>query len=124
VDDIETQLRGLCGKLADEFRGSPDPTLENDRRGLVEAWRVYQRRLEVLETKDQRDAVRSTRRIIRFGLDRLREFGCFALIRERDEDAWQPTRRYQLLVQQLGATKVYEIVREALNRAAPPDEVR
>jgi hypothetical protein len=116
VEEVEAQLRGLCERLAELARSEPDPQASDEERGLVEAWRIYQRRQEILDTKDDRQAARATRRIIERGLDRLRDFGCFTETRQGDERAWQPARRYHTLVQQFAATRVHEIVREVVNR--------
>lgn len=120
VDEVEAQLRQLCERLSEEARGTPDPNAEDARRGLIEAWRVYMQRLDTMETRDSRKAMRATRRIIEYALDRLREFGCFTQVRQGAGNAWQPTRRYQVMVQQLAGTTVFELVREALNDPASP----
>lgn len=122
VDEVEAQLRQLCERLADEAREAPDPNADDENRGLVEAWRVYMQRLDTMETRDSRKAMRATRRIIEFSLDRLREFGCFTQVRLGPNTAWQPTRRYQVIVQQLAGTAVFQLVREVLD--APPAATR
>jgi hypothetical protein len=112
IDEVEVQLRQLCERLSEEARGTTDPAASDEARGLIEAWRVYLRRLDTMETRDSRKAMRATRRVIEYALDRLREFGCFTQVREGDEPAWQPTRRYQVMVQQLAATALFQLVRE------------
>jgi hypothetical protein len=119
VDEVETQLRQLCERLSEEARGAPDPNADDERRGLIEAWRVYAQRVDTMETRDARKAVRATRRIIEYALDRLREFGCFTQVRQATDTAWQPTRRYQVMVQQLAATTLFQLVRERLDAASP-----
>jgi hypothetical protein len=118
VDEIEAQLRQLCERLSEEARSAPDPNAEDERRGLIEAWRVYMQRLDSMETRDARKAMRATRRIIEYALDRLREFGCFTQVRQGAETAWQPTRRYQVMVQQLAGTTLFQLVRDALDAAS------
>lgn len=120
VDEVEAQLRQLCERLSEEARGAPDPNAADERRGLIEAWRVYMQRLDTMETRDSRKAMRATRRIIEYSLDRLREFGCFTQVRQGSDAAWQPTRRYQVMVQQLAATTLYQLVREALEAPSDP----
>ena len=115
VDEVEAQLRQLCERLSEEARAAPDPNAEDERRGLIEAWRVYMQRLDTMETRDSRKAMRATRRIIEYSLDRLREFGCFTQVCLGAETAWQPTRRYQVMVQQLAGTALFQLVREALD---------
>jgi hypothetical protein len=115
VDEVEAQLRQLCERISEEARSEPDPGASDENRGLIEAWRVYLQRLGTMETRDSRKAMRATRRIIEYSLDRLREFGCFTQVRHGDEQAWQPTRRYQVMVQQLAGTTLFQLVREALD---------
>jgi hypothetical protein len=120
VDEIEAQLRQLCERLSEEARGAPDPDADDERRGLTEAWRVYMQRLDTMETRDSRKAMRATRRIIEYSLERLRDFGCFTQVRQGEEAAWQSTRRYQVMVQQLAGTALFRLVRDALDRTASP----
>jgi hypothetical protein len=118
IDEVDAQLRHICEQLAQSARTEVDPATSDETRGLTEAWRVYMQRMETLETRDARKAMRATRRIIEFALERLREFGCFTQIAQGDEASWQPTRRYHVMVQQLAATRIFELVREALDRGA------
>jgi hypothetical protein len=120
VDEIEAQLRRLCERLSEEARRTPDPNAADERCGLIEAWRVYMQRLDTMETRDSRKAMRATRRIIEYSLDRLREFGCFTQVLEGADTAWQPTRRYQVMVQQLAGTALFQLVREALDAPSSP----
>jgi len=127
IDEVEDQLRLICTRLDEEARSRPDPETSDEASGLYEAWRVYQQRLAILETKDDRRARRSTRRIIEHNLDRLREFGCFMPTRTSGplddfrpgagRSAWQPSRRYQVLVQELAASRLFEELRAVLERA-------
>lgn len=123
VDEVEDRLRRLCERLAVEARERPDPRADEAAAGLYEAWRVYQGRLAVHATRDDRRALRGTRRIIEYGLERLHEFGCFTRqARAGQDDAWQPTRRYQVLVQELAATALFAEVRRVLaERAGTPE---
>lgn len=114
VEEVEAQLRNMCERLSEEARGSPDPNADDERRGLIEAWRIYMQRLDTVETRDSRKAMRATRRVIEYSLDRLREFGCFTQVGQGAETAWQPTRRYQVMVQRLAGTAIFQLVREAL----------
>jgi hypothetical protein len=123
VDEVDEQLRRLCEGLAEQARQLPDPDASDEKRGLIEAWRVYLQRVDAMDTRDARRAPRATRRVIEFSLERLREFGCFTCISSNGEPAWQPTRRYQILVQQLAATKLFQIVREAIERPGQGDAI-
>jgi len=119
IDEVETLLRVLCDRLSAEAQGAPDPEAFDEQRGLIEAWRVYLQRSEIVETRDGRRGARGARRIIEFAFERMRELGCFTQVRYGGGTAWQPTRRYQILFQQLAATSLYRIVRETLGGAAP-----
>jgi hypothetical protein len=76
---------------------------------------VYLQRLDMMETRDARQAMRATRRIIEYSLERLREFGCFTHVLQGGEPAWQATRRYHVMVQQLASTTLFQLVREAVD---------
>jgi hypothetical protein len=116
IEEVDAHLRTLCERLAEEARGMPDPDASDEKRGLIEAWRVYMQRVDTLETRDARQAMRATRRVIEYSLERLREFGCFTQVAQNGERAWQPTRRYQVMVQQLAGTTLFQLVREAADR--------
>jgi hypothetical protein len=120
VEEIEMLLRQLCERLSDEAREAPDPDAGDEHRGLTEAWRVYMQRLDTMETRDARKAMRATRRIIEYSLERLRDFGCFTQVRHGEQIGWQPTRRYQVMVQQLAGTALFQLVRKALDQAPVP----
>lgn len=121
IDEVEEQLRSLCTALQKATQEQPDPLTTHE--GLQEAWRVYQSRLDAMETADNRKAPRTTRRIIEYALERLRDHGCFTQGRD-EKRAWQPTRRYQVLVQELAATALFAEVRRALEAAALPGSIR
>lgn len=114
VEEVDTHLRTICEHLAEEARGTPDPDASDEKRGLIEAWRVYMQRVDMMETRDARRAMRATRRIIEYSLERLHDFGCFTVIVQNGEQAWQPTRRYQVMVQQVAATALFQMVRSAM----------
>jgi hypothetical protein len=114
VDEVEETLRRLAELIEEEHRGKPDPVASDEESGLNEAWRVYHRRLAAMETRDDRKAQRATRRVIEFGLDRLRDFGCFTREIRNGQSLYQPTWRYQVLVKELAATTVYREVQHAL----------
>jgi hypothetical protein len=116
IEEVDTTLRTICERYEREQKSQPDPALAIEEAGLHEAWRVYQRRLSVMETGDGRKAARSARRIIEFGLDRLREFGCFVKESRAGQSWYQPTWRYQILVRELAADAVYRRITELLEK--------
>ena len=123
LDDIEATLRSLSDRLAETHKDAPDPVADDgEGGGLYEAWRVYRSRLAAMETKDDRKGTRTTRRIIEYGLERLREFGCFTKsgaegAEPSGQATWQATWRYQILVRELAATPAFEAFMAALPKA-------
>lgn len=108
VEEVEETLRTICRRLEEESRGNPDPSASEEDTGLYEAWRVFNRRLRAMETRDDRKSRRTTLRAVEYGLDRLREFGCFTKVQQGDEVSFQPTYRYQVLVKQMAATVAFQ----------------
>ncbi len=119
VDEVEEQLRSLCDKLSEQFK-EIDPAADDLETGLYDAWRVYANTTASRETKDNRQASRTTRRIIEYNLERLKDFGCFTETRYNGKTAWQPTRRYNVLVQELAAFRLFSEVTDILNRDKAP----
>lgn len=109
VNEIEENLRALTQQLAAEFK-EVDPLTDDVRSGLYDAWRVYENTMSSRETKDGRKSSATTRRIIEFNLNRLKDFGCFTETKYASKPAWQPTRRYNVLVQELAASRLYDEV--------------
>jgi hypothetical protein len=72
-----------------------------------------------METRDDRKARRTTLRAVEYGLERLREFGCFTKVQQRDGVGFQPTYRYQVLVKQMAATAAFQ----ALQRIVKGDGI-
>ena len=107
VDEIDDTLRAICASLKKEFANA-DPDMDDVRTGIYDAWRVYDSTLAVRETKDGREASSTSTRIIKYNLEKLKEYGCFSETRYAGKDAWQPTRRYNVLVQDLAASRIYD----------------
>lgn len=117
VEDVEATLRSLADRIAASQKDAPDPVAD-EMEGFYEAWRVYRNRVSAMETKDDRKGQRTTRRIIEYGLERLREFGCFTRAgAEGAEPQYQATWRYQILVRELAATPAFEAFQAALPKA-------
>jgi hypothetical protein len=112
VTEIEDSLRAVCERLAEAARSEPDPIQGHE--GFEEAWRVYLRRLDAMETKDGSSARRTTRRLVETNLERLREHGGFLRDTRGEEPAYQPTYRYQALVRELAANEALRRVRDVL----------
>ncbi len=121
VDEVDDSLRAICARLKEEF-ATVDPNMDDIRTGLYDAWRVYDNMQSVRETKDGREARNTTSRFIRYNLERLKEFGCFTETRYSGKQAWQPTRRYNVLVQELAASRLFDEVMKIKN-AGNADEL-
>jgi len=109
VNDIEVTLRQISERLEENSRGDPDPLAEGSE-GVYEAWRVYKNRPATKETKDNRAAAGTTRRMIEKAFEYLCEQRCF----RRDGENYQPLWRYQVLVQDYAASRVYQSVMRAI----------
>ena len=120
VDEVDDSLRGICARLKEEF-ATVDPNMDDIRTGLYDAWRVYDNMQSVRETKDGREARNTTSRFIRYNLERLKEFGCFTETRYAGKQAWQPTRRYNVLVQELAASRLFDEVMKIKNAGSADD---
>ena len=120
VDEIDDSLRAICARLKEEF-AEVDPNMDDIRTGLYDAWRVYDNTLASRKTEDGRESRSSTLRIIRYNLERLKEFGCFTETRYAGKEAWQPTRRYNVLVQELAASRLYDEVMRIKNGGTQDD---
>jgi hypothetical protein len=112
VSEIEDSLRALCERLAEQSRDQLDPI--QGQEGFEEAWRIYLRRLDAMETKDGSSARRSTRRLVETNLERLREHGGFVRNNQGEDATYQATYRYQALVRELAANEALRRVREVL----------
>jgi hypothetical protein len=100
--------------LEEASRDSPDPSAAEEDIGLYEAWRVFNRRLRAMETRDDRKGQRTTLRAVEYGLDKLREFGCFTKVFQGDVVSFQPTYRYQVLVKQVAATAAFQALERVM----------
>lgn len=112
VDEVEETLRQFCDRFAEEARGTPDPSLPDEEKGLIDAWRVYSKVLAAMETRDSRKAPRTTRRFIETAFERLREFGCFTKETRENQVFYQPTYKYQVLVKELAAAYAFQKVQQ------------
>lgn len=119
LDEVDETLRRICERLSEVAKQHPDPTAADVNAGIYEAWRVYQSRLSVQETRDDRAAPRTTHRIIERNLVRLTELGCFIQQRS-DAPTFLATWRYHVLVKELAATTLYERVQTLLDQTALP----
>lgn len=109
VNEIETTLRQIAEQLEENSRDNPDPI--EGAEGLYEAWRVYKNRPAIRETKDGHSAIGTTRRTIEDAFDDLCRQRCFKKIGE----TYQPLWRYQVLIQEFAASRLYQAIQQAIN---------
>lgn len=119
ADEVEATLRDICMHLEEASRGQPDPSIEAETTGLYEAWRVYRDKTSAKTTSGARTSPMTTTRFIERGLEFLQQQGCFLEETRRQRKAYRPTWRYQVMVQEWSATRLYEIVRSLLNGKEP-----
>ena len=112
--EIEATLRSMADRYRTRSADQPDPSSDAEREGLVEAWRAYERRHPTRETPDGRAVARDSLRIIGTNLERLTDLGCFVRHGEGDDAQFTPTWRYQVLVKEYAATKLYAVLQDAL----------
>lgn len=114
VEEVEGTLRTVCQRLEEASRNRPDPSAAEEDLGLYEAWRVFNRRLRAMETRDDRKAQRTTLRAVEYSLEKLREFGCFTKMTQGEVVFFQPTYRYQVLVKQMAASAAFQALQRMM----------
>jgi hypothetical protein len=112
VEEVEENIRRLCERIQDENKHAPDPENPSENGDLYEAWRVYQSLPTNSEAEEGKSNRRTARRYIEFGLERLREFGCFTIESRESRTCYQPTWRYQVLVKELAAATILNRVQQ------------
>jgi hypothetical protein len=107
LSQIERVLREAAERVAAQAPAG-DATPEEQEAGLEPAWRELRRLPEVAATADGRAAARTSKQRIKKLLDRLTELGAFTLTTVGGEDAWQPTYRWQVQIQEYAATALWD----------------
>ena len=114
VTDVDATIRELVEALKQQHTSEPGPEADRIDQGLWEAWQVYESRPQLRHTKRGRTSSLSAHGLIEHHLERLAESGCFTADRQHKPARYRPTLRYQVLVQELAATRLYEKVQEAV----------
>ena len=112
VEDVDRVLREMYDAYKLAAGSEPDPESSNIERGLVEAWRVYEGRPAISMTPQGRRTANSTQGVIERNLEQLVEYGCFTADRRPKSVAYRSTLRYQVLVKELAAGKLYQCVKQ------------
>ena len=119
VEDVDRVLRETYEAYKRAATSEADPESSDMERGLVEAWRVYESRPAVSMTPQGRRAANSTQGLIEKHLEQLVEYGCFTPDRQGKTVEYRPTLRYQVLVRELAATKLYQRVKQLCENHNP-----
>jgi len=112
VEDVDRVLREMYEGHKRAASAEADPESSDVEQGLVEAWRVYESRPSVGMTPQGRRSAHSTQGLIEKHLEQLVEYGCFTANRQAKGVAYRPTLRYQVLVRELAATKLYQRINQ------------
>ncbi len=123
IEAVEATLQDICHRLEETSREQPDPTVADRAAGLYEAWRVYREKASVKATENARVSPTTTRRMIEQGLEFLRKQGCFTLRSQGNSQEYQPTWRYQIMIQEWSATHIYDVIRSLLESPTRQKEV-
>ena len=113
IEDVDNTIRTLANRYEEKQRSSPDPMITEEGCAIEDSWQVFRRRVEASDSKDERQSLRTTRRLIDFAFERLRQFGCFIKDARSDPPRYQPTYRYQVQVRELAATRIYRAIVES-----------
>lgn len=105
VNEIEVTLRQIAERFEEVSRGNPDPVMEGVE-GIYEAWRVYKNQPAIKEINGQRTIRGTTQGMIEYALDYLCRQRCF----KKSGESFQPLRRYQVLVQEYAASRMYQAI--------------
>lgn len=114
VEEVDRAMRSLCEALEKRESAERDPSVDEDESRLLEAWRVYRDRFAASESATGVRPRRATMTIIEYALEKLREQGCFIRTDDENRTLWQPTRRYNVMLQDFAATTLFERVRELM----------
>lgn len=112
VDDVDRILREMYDAYKREAASVGDPESADIDCGLAEAWRVYESRPAVSMTQSGRRSANSTQGLIEKHFDQLVEYGCFTVNRQANMAEYRPTLRYQVLVKELAATRLYQRIKQ------------
>lgn len=114
VADVDATIRELVDVLKQQHALEPKSDADRIDQGLWEAWQVYESRPQARRTRAGRISSHSAHGLIELHLARLVELGCFTVDRQDTLARYRPTLRYQVLIQELAATRLYQRVQEAM----------
>ena len=108
--DVDRFLRAACEQLA---RTSPDVDVRADQSELEQAWHLYLRQKEAVETPDGRRAQRGTLAVIDRCFEMLENQGLVRRVRETgDDQPFVPMERLRMMVGTVAGHDAFEQLRE------------
>jgi hypothetical protein len=116
--EVDETLRSICSEFRQRNKDEPDVESDAIGRGLLEAWRVYEKRPGVKTTAKGNVSPSSTQSIIRKHLQTLVDHGCFLVTKRSSTELYRPTLRYQIQVKELAATKLYRYLQALLQESS------
>jgi hypothetical protein len=111
-DEVDNTLRSICAAMEAQPEAHRDPLAHPETAGLYEAWRVYKQRLP---DGPRRGAMKGTKFLIEDAFEFLIRSGCMQRIKYMGQQAFQPTQRYRILVQDFAAEPLYAAVRAVMD---------
>jgi hypothetical protein len=107
--EVERYLRAACDQLG---RTSGDGDVAADKTEFEQAWRLYLRQKEAVETSDGRRAQRGTLAVIDRCFAMLEAQGLVRKVREVDDNPpYQPMERLRLMVGTVAGHHAFELLR-------------
>lgn len=122
ITEVDETIRTICERMAEIAAKKPDLPQSIQYNQIYEAWRVYHQRSAVKQTSDDRMSAKSTHGMIKYALEFLHKQGCFTRTKRLEQDAYQPTHRYQHLAQEYSATQIAASMRELLEEPSDQTE--
>jgi hypothetical protein len=116
---VQETLDLIVDRLREASKGERDPGASAEVQGLLEAWRVYDKKPRVRDTQDGRAGHKTIRQQITLHLQRLREQGCMLDVEQGGVMRWRSTYRYHLLVQEYAYSPMFDAMRAL--QALPED---
>lgn len=116
--EVDETLRSICNEFRQRHKDEPDVESDAFGKGLMVAWRVYEKRPGVKTTAKGNVSPSSTQSVIRRHLQALVDHGCFLVTKQASMELYRPTLRYQVQVKELAATKLYRYLQSLLQESA------
>lgn len=117
---VDETVRTVVARMVEAAKNAPDPARSDLEQGLIEAWRLYEKRPAEKEGGRTRWHS-STVQQIRTALDRMVDAGLFARVRT-SADTYQATYAYQMRIRNQAVREVMRCLEDM--QPATNEEVR